>query len=183
MNGTSVKERQTDRQAGRSAARKAILALALLVIGVLTLFFIEPAGLYLWVKAVHVIAIIAWMAGLLYLPRLFIYHCDAPQGSQQALTFAVMERRLLKVIMTPAMVIAWLLGLWLAWSLGFQGWWLWLKLLAVVALSAVHIWFAGAVKMFAEDRNQRTPRQWRMINEIPTILMIIIVILVVVKPF
>lgn len=139
---------------------------------------------YPWAKAAHVIAIIAWMAGMLYLPRLFVYHCDAPKGSQQSETFKVMERRLLKGIINPAMGATWLLGIFLAWS---GGWyvtgWLWVKVAAVVALSALHGQFTRWVREFAEDRNRRPARFYRIVNEVPTVLMIVIVILVIVKPF
>lgn len=139
---------------------------------------------YLWVKAVHVIAIISWMAAMLYMPRLFIYHCDAPKGSAQSETFKVMERRLRDIIMNPAMVIAWVLGLWLAWRGGWlASGWFHVKLVAAVALSAVHGYFSAAVRAFAEDRNTISARHWRMINELPTLLMIVIVIMVIVKPF
>jgi protoporphyrinogen IX oxidase len=139
---------------------------------------------YDWVKAVHVIAVIAWMAGLLYLPRLFIYHCEAPIGSAQSATFKVMERRLLNVIMLPAMIVTWVLGLWLAWQAGwFKAGWFHGKLLAVVALTACHMKFAASVRQFEADANQVTQRQWRMWNEVPTVLMVVIVILVIVKPF
>jgi putative membrane protein len=140
--------------------------------------------LYPWAKAAHVIAVIAWMAGMLYLPRLFVYHCDAPKGSQQSETFKVMERRLLKGIINPAMGATWLLGIFLTWS---GGWyvtgWLWVKVAAVVALSALHGQFTRWVRDFAEDRSTRPARFYRMVNEIPTVLMIVIVILVIVKPF
>ncbi len=140
--------------------------------------------LYDWIKAFHVVAIIAWMAALLYLPRLFVYHCDAPAGSPQSETFKVMERRLLKAIMTPAMIASWGLGLYLAWSGGwFKAGWLHGKLLAVVGLSAAHGFLAGCVRRFAEDRNTRPARFYRIINEVPTVLMILIVVLVIVKPF
>ena len=141
-------------------------------------------GAYLWIKAIHVIAIISWMAGMLYLPRLFIYHCEAEKGSAQSETFKVMEGRLLRIIINPAMVISWVLGLWLASTGGFfSAPWFHAKLALVVALSAVHGYFSMAVRAFAEDRNTRSPRFWRIINEVPTILMILIVILVIVKPF
>jgi putative membrane protein len=141
-------------------------------------------GAYLWIKALHVIAIIAWMAGMLYLPRLFIYHCDAEPGSKQSDTFKVMERRLLTIIMNPAMVFAWVAGFWLGWAGGhFTAPWFHAKLLLVLLLSAVHGYFSQAVRAFREDRNTVAARRWRMINEIPTLLMIGIVILVIVKPF
>jgi putative membrane protein len=141
-------------------------------------------SLYLWLKALHVIAIIAWMAGLLYLPRLFVYHCDAAPGSVQSETFKVMERRLLRAIMNPAMIAAWVLGLWLAWSGNwFSAPWFHGKLLLVVALSGVHGALSRWTKDFAADRNRHSQKFFRIMNEVPTLLMIGIVILVVVKPF
>ena len=140
--------------------------------------------MYVWLKAFHVIAIIAWMAGMLYLPRLFVYHCEAEPGSKQSETFKVMERRLLHAIITPAMVASWVLGLWLAWAGGFYtAGWLHAKLVLVIALSALHGFFVRCVRKFAADRNQHSQRFYRVLNEIPTILMIGIVILAVVKPF
>ena len=142
------------------------------------------SSLYLWLKAAHVIAIIAWMAGMLYLPRLFVYHCDAEPGSRQSETFKVMERRLLKLIINPAMIVTWVLGLWLATDGGFwTSGWLHAKLLLVVALAALHGMFSGMVRDFAADRNVRSARYYRILNEAPTVLMIGIVILVIVKPF
>ena len=141
-------------------------------------------SLYLWLKAAHVIAIIAWMAGMLYLPRLFVYHSEVPPGSPQSATFKVMERRLLKAIINPAMTAAWILGLWLAWDAGlFRQGWLHAKLVLVLAMSGLHGHFSAAVRAFAEDRNTRPARYWRIMNEVPTLLMIGIVILVIVKPF
>jgi putative membrane protein len=140
--------------------------------------------MYEWIKALHVIAVIAWMAGMLYLPRLFVYHCDAEAGSTQSETFKVMERRLLKAIINPAMIVTWLAGLYLAWAgHWFSAHWLHGKLLLVVAMSAVHGFLAGRVKDFAADQNRRSQKFYRVINEVPTALMIGIVILVVVKPF
>jgi protoporphyrinogen IX oxidase len=148
------------------------------------LFVLDPVALYPWLKALHVIAVIAWMAGMLYLPRLFVYHCAAETGSVQSDTFKVMELRLLRFIMTPAMMVTWAVGLWLAWR-GFQfsGAWLHLKILLVILLSAAHGYFAKSVRMFAEDRNDKPAQHWRTMNEVPTALMIGIVILVIVKPF
>ena len=158
------------------------LAITAVVAGIL-MFGIGPAA-YLWLKALHVIAIIAWMAGMLYLPRLFIYHCDASKGSAQSETFKVMERRLLRIIMNPAMIIAWGLGLWLAWAGGhLTAHWFHAKFALVVGMSAVHGYFAGAVRAFLEDRNNKPARHWRLCNEVPTVLMIGIVIFVIVKPF
>jgi protoporphyrinogen IX oxidase len=141
-------------------------------------------SLYLWLKAAHVIAIIAWMAGMLYLPRLFVYHTEVAPGSAQSETFKVMERRLLKAIINPAMIVAWALGLWLAWDAGlFRQGWLHAKLVLVIALSGLHGHFSAAVRAFAQDRNTRSARYWRVMNEVPTVLMIGIVILAIVKPF
>jgi putative membrane protein len=124
------------------------------------------------------------MAGMLYLPRLFVYHADTQKGSAQSETFKVMERRLLRAIINPAMIASWVFGLWLAWKgFGFQGGWLHGKIAAVVAMSGVHGYLSGAVRKFAEDRNTKPARHWRIVNEVPTVLMIVIVILVIVKPF
>ena len=140
--------------------------------------------MYLWLKAFHVIAVIAWMAGMLYLPRLFVYHADAAPGSPQSETFKVMERRLLRAIINPAMIATWVLGLWLAWESGFfRAPWLHAKIALVLVLSALHGLFARWVKDFAADRNTRSAKFYRIVNEIPTVLMIGIVILVIVKPF
>jgi putative membrane protein len=139
---------------------------------------------YVWIKALHIIAVIAWMAGMLYLPRLFVYHCEAEPGSKQSETFKVMERRLLKAIINPAMTVTWLAGLYLAWAgQWYLAPWLHTKLLLVLLLSGVHGFFSRCVKDFAADRNRRSQRFYRFINEVPTVLMILIVILVVVKPF
>jgi protoporphyrinogen IX oxidase len=143
---------------------------------------------YLWVKAFHIIAVIAWMAGMLYLPRLFIYHCAAEKGSVQSETFKVMERRLLRGIINPAMIATWVLGLWLAWNGpdSRYGWfaapWLHGKLALVLVLSVVHGLLARWMKAFARDENPHSTRFYRIINEVPTILMIGIVLLVVLKP-
>jgi putative membrane protein len=140
--------------------------------------------MYEWLKAFHVIAIIAWMAGMLYLPRLFVYHCTAEPGSQVSETFKVMERRLLKAIINPAMIVSWALGIWLAWRGGwYASAWLQAKVTLALALSAMHGFFVRWVRDFAADRNPHSQRFYRIINEVPTILMIGIVILVVVKPF
>jgi putative membrane protein len=140
--------------------------------------------MYDWIKALHVIAVIAWMAGMLYLPRLFVYHCEAEAGSKQSETFKVMERRLLKAIINPAMVVTWLAGLYLAWAghLLSAGWFHG-KFLLVLLLSGVHGFFSRWVKDFAADRNTKSGKFYRFINEVPTLLMIGIVILVIVKPF
>ena len=158
------------------------IAVTLALFGLLLLW--NPSGLYLWLKAFHVIAAIAWMAGMLYLPRLFVYHCEAEAGSRQSETFKVMERRLLRAIINPAMIATWVLGLWLAFDGGFlKAGWLHGKLVLVLILSGIHGFLSRAVRDFAADRNARSQRFYRIINEIPTVLMIGIVILVIVKPF
>jgi putative membrane protein len=139
---------------------------------------------YLWLKALHVIAVIAWMAGMLYLPRLFVYHSESQKGSIQSETFKIMERRLLRAIINPAMIATFVLGLILVWQGGWLGaGWLHAKLALVVALLAVHGILAKQVRLFGGDRNTRPPRYFRILNEVPTVLMIAIVILVIVKPF
>ena len=163
---------------------RAEIALAITVALFGALLLAHPSGLYPWLKAVHVIAIIAWMAGMLYLPRLFVYHCEAEPGSKQSETFKVMERRLLTIIMNPAMVVSWVLGLWLAWDGALFGWhWLQTKIVLVLIMSAVHGFFVRCVREFALDQNRRPQKFYRLINELPTILMIAIVLLAVVKPF
>ena len=140
--------------------------------------------MYEWIKALHIIAVITWMAGMLYLPRLFVYHCEAETGSKQSETFKIMERRLLKVIINPAMIATWLAGLYLAWAGHlFSAGWLDAKLVLVLILSGIHGFFSRWVRDFAAERNQHSQKFYRIINEVPTILMILIVILVVVKPF
>ncbi|POR45472.1 protoporphyrinogen oxidase HemJ [Bosea sp. 685] len=140
--------------------------------------------MYEWIKAFHVMAVIAWMASMLYLPRLMVYHAEAQTGSIQSETFKIMERRLLKGIMTPSMIVTWILGLYLAWSgFGFKGGWLHGKILLVFILSGIHGYLVGRVRAFAEDRNLKSARFYRIINEVPAVLMALIVILVIVKPF
>ncbi len=145
------------------------------------------ADIYLWFKALHIIAVISWMAGLLYLPRLFVYHTRSETGSPQSETFKIMEERLLKVIMRPAMIASWALGIILLVIIGQPDWsyelWVYGKLLLVVALTGAHIKLAGHAKMFAQDRNSKSEKYFRVINEVPTVIMIGIVILVTVKPF
>jgi putative membrane protein len=141
-------------------------------------------AMYLWLKALHIIAVIAWMAGMLYLPRLFVYHATAKAGSALSETFKVMERRLLTFIMLPAMIVTWIVGI----ALLLQGQWLsasWLhvKLLAVVAMTILHGLFAHWVNEFRFDRNRHSQKFYRIVNEIPTVLLIVIVVLAAVKPF
>lgn len=140
---------------------------------------------YLWLKAFHIIAVTAWMAGLFYLPRLMVYHRRTAVGGESSEIFKVMERRLLKAIMVPAMILSWVLGLGLIWvtdALASLSLWLVVKLAAVVALTGFHFWLAQFVRAFGEDERPRDERFFRMINEIPTALLIIIVIMAVVKP-
>jgi putative membrane protein len=138
---------------------------------------------YPWIKALHVIAVIAWMAGMLYLPRLFVYHAAAAPGSALSETFKIMERRLLRAIIDPAMGATWILGLTLAWVQDWTQLWLIAKFILVLAMSALHGVYARWFKDFAADRNTRPARVYRIANEIPTLLLIGIVILVIVKPF
>jgi len=148
---------------------------------------IELSGtVYLLVKALHIISVIAWMAGLLYLPRLFVYHTQAEPGSDKSETFKIMERRLIRVIMTPAMNLAWVFGIILLLSQGEAVWeegWVYVKLACVLGLSALHGMMSGWRRQFAEDRNTRSEKFYRVVNEVPTVLMIAIVILVVMRPF
>jgi protoporphyrinogen IX oxidase len=139
---------------------------------------------YPWIKALHIIAVIAWMAGMLYLPRLFIYHCAAEPGSVQSETFKAMERRLLRAIINPAMAAVWILGLLLVAHLDL--WltpWMHAKFALVLAMSAIHGGFSRWRRDFAQDANRHTARFYRIVNEVPTVLLIGIVILVVVRPF
>ena len=139
--------------------------------------------LYLVLKSLHIIAVIAWMAGMLYLPRLYVYHADAKPGSPQSETFKVMERRLLRAIINPAMVATWVFGLSIAYLQDYwlQGWFI-LKFVLVLALSGVHGAFSRWRKDFEADRNTRPARFYRIWNEVPTLLMIAIVFVVVLKP-
>jgi protoporphyrinogen IX oxidase len=160
------------------------LIMAVVAIAVIALVFLYPDRAYLWVKAIHVIAVISWMAGMLYLPRLFVYHCDAEPGSVQSETFKIMENRLLKAIINPAMGLTWLAGLWLAWqSQAYLDGWFHVKFLAVLVLSGVHGYFSKSVRLFSQDRNEKSARFWRLMNEIPTLLMVVIVIMVIIRPF
>lgn len=139
-----------------------------------------------WVKALHVLSIIAWMAGMLYLPRLFVYHAGVAIGSEASETFKVMERRLYRGITTPAMIASWIFGLWLAFGFGivdFSEGWMWLKAIFVLALSGFHGFYGRLLRDFAADQNRRTARFFRMINEIPFVFAIVIVIAVIVRPF
>lgn len=145
------------------------------------------AAWYPWLKAVHVLAIISWMVGMLYLPRLFVYHAEAAAGTPVARTFEVMERRLQKAIMLPALIATWVTGLWLvlqgSWFKLQPHHWLEAKLLLVVLLTGVHGYLASERKRLATGTSKHDSSFFRVINEVPTVLLIGIVILVVVKPF
>jgi protoporphyrinogen IX oxidase len=151
----------------------------------MTIGFLVPA--YLWVKALHVSAIIAWMAGLLYLPRLYVYHCGLARGSAESERFKVMERRLLKQIVNPAMMAAWTFGVLLVLTPGVIDWrhghWWHVKLAAVLLLSGLHGELSRWRRDFLEDRNTRSARFYRIANEVPAVLMLLIVFMVIVKPF
>jgi putative membrane protein len=140
--------------------------------------------LYNWLLALHIIAVIAWMAGMLYLPRLYVYHARAAKGSEMSETFKVMERRLLRGIINPAMIATWILGLTLAWQGDhWRDGWLHAKLLLLVGMQIVHAGLARWRRAFAHDANIHSERFYRIVNEVPTLLLIGIVILAVVKPF
>ena len=142
------------------------------------------AGYYSWILAAHIIAVMSWMAGMLYLPRLFVYHTDAAPGSESSERFKVMERRLLKAIINPSMIAVWVLGLLLAWLTGaYMDTWFHIKFVLVLILSGMHGLFVSCWRAFAEDRNTRSARFFRIVNEVPALLMVLIVILVKVKPF
>ena len=139
--------------------------------------------MYLWIKTIHVLSVISWMAGLLYLPRLFVYHAGAESGSELSSTFKIMEKRLLYAIMTPAMVLTWLTGLTLAVQSGFFSEnWFKLKFLFVLMMTGIHFYLALLRKDFFADANRHDAKFYRILNEIPTLLMIVIVGLVILKP-
>lgn len=164
--------------------RSLLYALAGGVVLAVLLFGLVPLEAQLWVKSLHILAVISWMAGMLYLPRLFVYHTEAGVGSREAETFKVMERRLMCGIINPAMVVTWVAGLWLAIEVfQFRGGWLHAKLLFVVLLSGVHGYLSASRKRLERDEISKSSRHWRIMNEVPALLMVVIVILVVVKPF
>ena len=144
------------------------------------------ASAYLWLKAVHLIAAVAWMAGLFYLPRLFVYHAGLAKKGDPAV-FKTMESRLYRIIMRPAMIMTWLSGAVLAWMI-FRGGsgmalWAWVKLGAVLAMTALHLRLGWHLRAFQKDLNQHGSRYFRILNEVPTVLLVLIVIMVIVKPF
>lgn len=163
---------------------RAIVSVVIAAALIAALILWWPIWLYQWMLALHVMAVIAWMAGMFYLPRLFVYHCGAEVGSRQSETFKVMEHRLLTQIINPAMVTAWAAGVWLIWAGGWiHAGWLQAKLVFVVLLSGLHGMLAAYVRHFAADRNRHSHVYYRVINEVPTVLMVAIVILAIVKPF
>lgn len=145
------------------------------------------AAAYPWIKAVHIMAVISWMAGLFYLPRLFVYHAErAETGDVLSETLKVMERKLMRVIMNPAMMVAWICGIALAFTPGIIDWseiWPWLKLAGIIGMTWFHHSLVKWMKVFDADRNERPGRYYRLANEVPTVLMLVIVLMVVVKPF
>jgi protoporphyrinogen IX oxidase len=169
---------------GRTRIVRAVVALVLTAVLIAGLILWLPERFYSWILALHIMAVISWMAGMFYLPRLFVYHCGAEPGSKQSETFKLMERRLLTQIINPAMVVTWAAGVWLIWAHGliYAGW-MQAKLVFVVLLSGFHGMLAAYVRHFAADQNRHSERYYRIFNEVPTILMIAIVILAIVKPF
>ena len=170
---------------GKGRIIGAVVGAALLVAA---LFLFVPDSALLWVKAAHVFFIVAWMAGMLYLPRLFVYHTDCGANSAEAKTFKTMERRLLKGIMTPSMLVTWVLGIWLAihggwFAMDSGNGWLHAKIALVVVMSGVHGYYAGSTKRFARGELRRSAKFWRAMNEVPAVLLALILILVIVKPF
>ena len=144
------------------------------------------AGNYDWLRAFHLVFVISWMAGLFYLPRLFVYHTDVETGGDQDHTFQIMERRLLRIIMNPAMIGAWLFGLLLLWGQDWQAiaqGWFHIKFSAVLAMTALHMFLSRWRRRFAEGQNEKSSEFYRRFNEVPTILMIVIVFIVVLKPW
>jgi putative membrane protein len=144
------------------------------------------ASLYPWTKAVHIVAIIAWMAGMLYLPRLYVYHCETAVGSEGSERFKVMERKLYKQIMTPAMLTTFAFGIVLALTPGLVNWhqgWFHVKLLSVLLLGGFHGALGKWRRGFLHDQRTKSQRFFRIANEVPTVLMIVAVVMVVVQPF
>jgi protoporphyrinogen IX oxidase len=141
---------------------------------------------YLWIKALHVVSMVAWMAGMFYLPRLFVYHCEVPRGSAESERFKVMERRLLKQIINPAMIATFVFGILLVLTPGVIDWsagWWHVKLLGILGMTALHGMLSRCRRDFLEDRNTRSQRFYRVANEVPTLLLLVIVVMVIVRPF
>ena len=170
--------------AGRAGKPAALAVGTVLLIAAVLIVDFERGNLDLWITVLHVVSVVSWMVGLLYLPRLFAYHADIEYGSQRAELLGLMEFRLLKVIMNPAMIVVWISGVYLMISLGYYAdIWMWLKFLTVVVLTGFHGTLAKAVKQFATGENARSSKQWRVLNEVPTVGLFVAVIMVIVKPF
>lgn len=168
---------------GARSGLRAGVALGVFLL-VAALIYILSDDSYLWFKAFHIMAVIAWMAGLFYLPRLFIYHSDVAVGSETSQLFKTMESRLYRIIMNPAMMMAWIFGLLIAWQgMWFSAGWLHVKFLGVIAMTGMHVYYGRAVKAFGRDERPGNTRHWRMMNEVPALLMILIVLMAVLKPF
>jgi len=144
-------------------------------------------GAYFWIKAAHIVSVISWMAGMFYLPRLFVYHVEqAKPGSETDAVFQTMERKLIKLIMTPAMIATWVFGLLLVLTPGVVDWgsgWAWIKAASVIGMTGMHGWLEARRKDFVAGTNSRSGRTYRLANEVPTVLMLLVVVAVVVKPF
>lgn len=167
-----------------SKKKKIVSAVVYLAFFALLALTWKSAIAYPWIKTLHVVAVISWMAGMLYLPRLFVYHAAAKTGSDVSEQFKIMELKLLKIIINPAMIVTWACGIWLMFS-GFVPLetWFMVKFVLVLILSGFHGVLSKAQKRFAADENVKTEKQWRYLNEVPTLLMIGIVIMVIVRPF
>ena len=141
---------------------------------------------FLWIKALHIISVMAWMAGMLYLPRLFVYHVDAEPGSKQSETFKIMERRLMRAIINPAMMVTFLFGTLMAFTPGIIDWsagWPWIKIVLLILMTGIHGFLSRWRRQFEADENVHSAKFYRIMNEVPTVLLILIVITIVVKPF
>ncbi|CAN7637799.1 protoporphyrinogen oxidase HemJ [Rhizobium sp. LjRoot254] len=170
-------------QAGARSGLRAGIALGVFILVAVLIYTLSDDS-YLWFKAFHIMAVIAWMAGLFYLPRLFIYHSDVAVGSESSELFKTMESRLYRIIMNPAMMMAWIFGLFIAWQgMWFSAGWLHVKFLGVIAMTGMHVYYGRAVKAFSRDERPRNIRHWRIMNEVPALLMILIVLMAVLKPF
>jgi protoporphyrinogen IX oxidase len=170
-------------QGGAKSGLRAGIALGLFILAAVLIYTLSDDS-YLWFKAFHIMAVIAWMAGLFYLPRLFIYHSDVAVGSESSELFKTMESRLYRIIMNPAMMMAWIFGLFIAWQgTWFSAGWLHVKFLGVIAMTGMHVYFGRAAKAFGRDERPRNTRHWRIMNEVPALLMIVIVLMAVLKPF
>lgn len=168
----------------KKAGPRALMALVVLAALLVLVYWLDQDRFYLWITAAHILAVISWMAGLLYLPRLFINHLGTDARSDASEMLKGMEHRLLKIIMTPAMNLSWVFGIYLAITGGhFSEIWFYVKFFAVVIMSGSHMYMAKSVRLFGADLRPKSQRHWRFVNEVPTVLMIVIVVMVVLKPF